>query len=250
MGPPGSGLAGFGAAGLRTLVAGVFPPTCLLCGAPGQDDQDLCAGCREDLPWNRHACPRCALPLPPAASPGLPCGACLRQPPVFDGALAPLEYAGAVPHLVTGLKFQRRMACARLLGELLSEMLSQALASRPGPLPQAILPVPLHATRLRERGFNQSLELARLPARRLGLPLATRWGLRQLATAPQSGLGARVRQANVQGAFAVRAPIPYTHLAVLDDVLTTGATLAELTRVLKAAGVARVEVWALARSVA
>jgi ComF family protein len=233
-------------AGLQGLARAVLPPTCLLCGAPGHEDLDLCSGCLADLPRNPGACPNCALPLPPAAPPGWPCGACLRQPPPFDAAYVPLEYAAAVPYLVTGLKFRRHMANARLLGELLA----RALADRPGPLPQAILPVPLHPARLRSRGFNQSLELARIPARRLGLPLATRCCVRRLATAPQTSLGAQVRAANVRGAFAVLGPLPYSHLAILDDVMTTGSTVAELARVLKSAGVRRVEIWAAARSVA
>jgi ComF family protein len=228
----------------RHLVAALFPPTCLLCGAPGRGDLDLCPACRDDLPHNRHACPRCALPLPATAPVGTLCGACQRRPPVYDRCLAPLRYQGAAPHLITGLKFHARMACARLLGELLVGGVAEAAVA----LPECLVPVPLHPARLRERGFNQALEIARIPARRLGLPLDLHTCVRQVATAPQSGLPAKARRRNLRGAFALIRPPEVRHLALVDDVVTTGSTVQELARTLKRAGVARVDVWAVAKT--
>jgi len=228
----------------KRLISTLYPATCILCGAPGAGALDLCLGCRADLPHNRHRCPLCALPLPTAAPAGSLCGACQRKPPVYQRCIAPLQYRGTLPHLVTGLKFQGRMNCARLLGRLLTIGLEQT----GGELPELILPVPLHPSRLRERGFNQALEIARIPARRFGLPIDIEHCRRQIATAPHSGLDAKERRSNIRGAFTVSPGLEGRHVALLDDVVTTGSTVTELTRMLKRAGVKRVDVWAVAKT--
>jgi ComF family protein len=146
--------------------------------------------------------------------------------------------------LVTGLKFHARMNHARLLGELLA----QALERIEDPLPELVVPVPLHPARQRQRGFNQALEIARIPARRLGIRLADDRVLRRLPTSPQSGLDATARRRNIRGAFAVRGDIDARHVALLDDVVTTGSTAAELARALTRAGAMHVDVWAVART--
>jgi len=229
----------------QNILAALYPATCVLCGAPGQGELDLCPGCYADLPHNPHGCPRCALPLPPAVPPGALCGACQRRPPPFDRCIAPLLYAGVVPYLVTGLKFRGRLVQGRLLGALLAAGVARE-ATREAP-PGRIIPVPLHPARMRERGFNQALEIARGPARRLGLPIDSASCVRMLATAPQSGLEAKARRRNLRGAFAVGGRLPEC-VALVDDVVTTGTTVGELARVLKRAGVRRVEVWAAART--
>ena len=127
-------------------ISTLFPSTCILCGAHGRKTLDLCDGCHSDLPHNRHHCRRCALPLPAAVPPASLCGACQRRPPAYDRCIAPFRYEGTLPHLVTGLKFQGRMNCARLLGTLLTAGLEKAGAE----LPEVIVPVPLHPTRLGE----------------------------------------------------------------------------------------------------
>jgi ComF family protein len=230
---------------LENTLSGLFPPTCLLCGAPGAEGLDLCAGCLADLPQNATACGRCALPLPPSAPPGALCGACQRRAPPHHATLAPLRYEGVVPFLVTGLKFQRRMSHARLLGALLFRALVP-LAEQPRP--QLILPVPLHPQRHRERGFNQALEIVREPARRLGIPLDTRSCARQRSTRPQSGLDAAARRRNLRGAFVTTRRPSADHVVIFDDVITTGHTVAELARVVRASGVPRVDVWSVART--
>lgn len=229
---------------MRGLQTGLFPPTCLLCGAPGAAGLDLCSGCRADLPYNHPACNRCANPLPNISGLSPTCGDCLRVPPAFESLFAPLLYRPPVDFLIKELKFHHRLAAARLLGELWAE----ALAQRPDPLPECLIPVPLHASRLRERGFNQALELAHPLCRRLDLPLAAHGVRRVRPTAPQSELAAPDRQANVHGAFVVRSDIQAHHVAILDDVVTTGSTVAELARLLKAKGVEKIEVWACART--
>lgn len=224
----------------RRLASLLFPARCILCGAPGEQDLDLCAECRSQLPWIEHRCQLCALPLP---QDGI-CGACLQRPPQFDRCLAPLRYEGAVRELITGLKFHQQLGNARLLAALLSRFLQQQGTAPP----QLILPVPLHPSRLRERGFNQSLELARDLARASGCVLSTDHCQRVRPTAPQSSLPKQQRRRNLRGAFRLARPLACGHLAIVDDVVTTGSTVNELSRTLKQAGVGRVEVWCLART--
>ncbi|MEE4377771.1 MAG: ComF family protein [Candidatus Competibacteraceae bacterium] len=219
-----------------------FPPTCLLCGAAGEGDRDLCAGCAADLPLNSPACYCCAIPL--AGGTELLCGRCQQQPPHFSQAFVPLLYQPPVDFLIKALKFQGRLTVARLLGDWLSE----ALADRSNPLPQAIIPVPLHAARMRERGFNQALEIARPIARRLGIPMLPNAVSRIRHTAPQMGLDARTRRSNIHGAFIVSQPIQLQHVAILDDVVTTASTVAEIAKVLRTAGVQEITIWACART--
>lgn len=217
----------------------LYPPTCLLCGAPGSAGLDLCAGCAAEIPPPGPACRLCARPLP---QPGT-CGACLRHPPPQARTLAPFPYAGAVRELITGLKFRHQLAHARLLGALLA----RELEGNPE-RPDLILPVPLHPARLRERGFNQALEIGRPIGRRLGIPMDHRAGQRLRDTPHQMGLHERERRRNVRGAFEVDGAVAGRHVALLDDVITTGSTAAELARALLRAGAERVDVWAVART--
>jgi ComF family protein len=228
---------------IKKLQFWLLPPTCLLCGAPGESERDLCAGCHADLPLNSQACQQCGIPLR-YASTELICGECQQQPPAFDRTFAPLLYQPPVDYLIKGLKFSGRLAAARLLGEWLGDALQQ----RVGNLPEYLIPVPLHPSRLRERGFNQSLELARPVARRLGIPLLPQGVRRIRHTQPQTQLAAEARRSNVQGAFAVSRLLQARHVAILDDVITTGSTVNEIARVLRAAGVEEIEVWACART--
>ncbi|RDI96914.1 ComF family protein [Dyella solisilvae] len=218
----------------------VLPLHCLLCGAPGDDGLDLCRDCAAELPRNRSCCARCALPL---AEPAALCGQCQRRTPPWDAAWAPFRYAWPLDRLESRFKFGADLAAGRVLSTLWwREPLPLAL-------PQLIVPVPLHRQRLRERGYNQALELARALARGWRLPLRHDVLQRIRQTDAQTELGAIARRRNVRGAFAVRDGIALPpHVALLDDVFTTGATLAECVRALKRAGVARVDVWALARA--
>lgn len=226
---------------LRKNLFLLLPPTCRLCGDDGYDGRDLCLGCHRDLPWLRAACGRCALPLP---SPEVRfCARCLRRPPIFDAVLSPLRYAPPVDSLIHAFKFREDFPAGRLLAELLAEQ-----ARRRGDLPQVLLPLPLHPGRLRERGFNQASTLARWIGRRLDLPVRTDLLARVRDTPPQHDLPSKQRRANVRQAFALRRPLNAESVAVVDDVLTTGNTAAEVARVLRRAGARRVEVWVCART--
>lgn len=224
----------------------LFPPLCVLCGAAGADDRDLCHGCRAALPINAIACPRCALPL---AAPAPACGQCLRAPPPFAAAHAPFRYGDPLDRLLTRFKFAADLAAGRVLGTLLVETVAVLL-----PNDAVVLPMPLHRRRLADRGFNQAWELARMLARGGGLPARADLLLRMRATDPQTGLDAASRRRNVRGAFVVppsRAPwIGGRPVVLVDDVVTTGATAAEASRALLRAGAAEVTLVAVARAVA
>lgn len=220
----------------------LFPLRCLLCGAPGAHGMDLCAACASELPRNGACCARCALPL---ALPAERCGECQRRPPVWDAAWAPFRYAWPLDRLESRFKFGRDLAAGRVLSALWQTQL------RPGAwaMPQLILPVPLHRGRLRQRGYNQALELARPLAKAFGIPVQQNVLQRIRATPAQTELDAVTRRRNLRGAFALRADFALpAHVTILDDVMTTGATLAECARVLRRAGVQRIDVWALARA--
>jgi ComF family protein len=229
---------------LTRVLDRVYPPTCVLCGAPGDSGLDLCAGCRADMPHNHHACPRCAIPLPEGQPPGTLCGPCQRRPPPFAASHAAFRYEDPVPVLIGGVKFRARLNLGRLLGQCLTLALLDQGAERPG----LIVPVPLHPRRLRERGYNQALELAREVSASLAIPIDATACVRAAHTSAQVGLDDHERRRNVRGAFAVARPPSAPHVAILDDVVTTGSTVAELAGVLLAAGVERVDVWAVART--
>lgn len=219
-------------------------PLCPLCRCPAGSDHGLCTVCTADLPWLGHACRRCALPLPTTA--GDTCGPCLRRPSPVERTVCALRYEGSVPALVAGFKFHRNLAAGAALATVLATALEEAVATEP--IPDALLPVPLHPSRLRRRGYNQAVELAQPLARRWQRPVLKHAVVRQLATADQIGLSALQRRRNLRNAFAVRDAIP-NHVAIIDDVLTTGATVLTLAKTLRRAGVERIDVWCLARTV-
>jgi ComF family protein len=223
----------------RRLGARLCPPRCLACGEAAARGADLCMACAAALPWNDAACARCALPMVPAVE---ACGACLQHPPPLDATHAAFRYAAPLDRLLPRFKFHRDLAAGRLL--------SEAMAARFATLerPDALVPVPLHRGRLRERGYDQALELARPLGRALQLPLRTDLLLRQRSTRAQSQLDAAARRRNLRGAFGVEdgKPVP-AHVVLVDDVMTTGATLHAAARALRKAGAARVDAWVCAR---
>lgn len=225
---------------LRRLSFAIFPGVCLLCGCPSRRALDLCVPCAAGLPLLTTACERCALPLP---VPGI-CGACLQHPPPFAAALVACHHLQPVAGMIHRLKYGGDLAQAAPLATLLA----QRLEGRPTQLPDALVPVPLHWRRQARRGFNQALELALPLGRLLDIPVASRLVQRQRATTPQVGLSRAERRRNLRGAFRVRTSALPCHLALIDDVITTGSTLEALADCLLDAGVGRVEVWAVARA--
>jgi len=208
---------------------------CLLCGAESAPEP-LCAACAPEFPALPEPCPRCALPSPAAAV----CGSCLIRPPHFDATLALWRYEFPCDRLVQALKYRARLA--------LSGFFARNLASRHLPEVDLVVPMPLHPKRLAERGFNQALEIARGVARHLGRPIEPRGVLRVKDTLPQTELPYEERAKNVRGAFLCKLDLSGARVAVVDDVMTTGATLNELARTLKRAGATRVENFVIART--
>jgi ComF family protein len=224
------------------LLRAILPLRCLLCGADGADGRDLCAGCARDFAINRPCCARCALPL---ETPAPLCGECLASEPPFAAAWAPFRYGHPLDLLEARFKFRGDLTAGRVLADLMIERAGTDAPMRPA----LMFAVPLHVSRLRQRGYNQAFELAKMLAGALDIPLDRDGLTRTRATAEQTGLGAAARRRNLRGAFAVvaKSTLP-EHVVLLDDVMTTGATVRECARVLRRAGAARVDVWALARA--
>lgn len=209
---------------------------CRYCVTPSP--ATLCPACDADLPWLRFSCPRCALPM----SVSVPCPRCSRRAPPVDATRAAFALAEPVHSALLGLKYHRQLADARWL--------AAALLRPPAPdaLPDALVPVPLHWRRLWRRGYNQAAVLANALAHPLQRPVLTRGIRRSRATPDQIGQRAAERRRAVRGAFEIALDLRGRHLAIIDDVMTTGATVFELARSLKAAGAERVEAWVIART--
>jgi ComF family protein len=214
-----------------------FGGGCFLCR--GAAEGRLCRACDADLPrLPALRCPRCALD----SNAGEVCGRCLARPPAFDATIAALAYEFPADVLVQALKFRGELALAPLLAGVLAARLPR------GDRVDCLLPVPLSAARLRARGFNQSLEIARHVAAATGARLAPQLAERGRDTPPQAELALGERSGNVRGAFRCPQPLGGAAVAVLDDVMTTGATLEELAATLKRAGASRVVNWVVART--
>lgn len=231
---------------------------CALCGQNFKTHipSRFCPDCNQDLPKISPACCQCGINLPTAAAVdpdqgsssssdtiGPRCGPCLTEPPAYDRVISTFAYAEPIKQLIAHFKYQRQLA----VGAMLAELLSADVLSSPRQI-EAILPVPLHPSRLRQRGFNQALELARPLARALRLPLLRSSIHRQKNTLEQSSLSSTQRRTNLNKAFVLEKEIPYRSIAIVDDVMTTGSTVEELSSLLKQNGVEYVEVWCVARA--
>lgn len=228
---------------LRRQARHLLPQHCELCAAAAPDAL-LCAACAAALPTIGEACPRCALPSTAAAI----CGSCLVHPPPFDAALAAHVYAFPVDRLLQGLKYGGRLALADWAAAALeSRVRATATAPMWGIGPPLLVPLPLSPERQRQRGFNQAQEIARDLARRLALPVDAVLQ-RPRGAPPQAGLPWSERVRNVRGAFTARRRLDGARIILIDDVMTTGATLAEAASTARRAGALRVECWVVART--
>ncbi|MGB4466793.1 MAG: ComF family protein [Azovibrio sp.] len=220
----------------QQLLSSLLPSSCLLCGARSAA-APVCPDCERELP----ALPDCHCPLClDRTTHGERCGACQMQPPHFDRIHALHAYAFPVDHLVHQLKYAAHLALARYWGEQLAGT-TRVAASR-------VMPLPLHPRRLAERGYNQSLEIARWLARSLQLPLDRHSLIKTRPTRPQAELPLRARKANLKGVFECREDLEGEHVLLVDDVLTTGTTLDEAARTLKLHGAAQVSACVVART--
>lgn len=225
---------------LAELYSKLLPIPCFLCGEFSQQDA-LCKACINDLPWLDLCCQRCALPL---NENGI-CGQCLQQPPPQQSSLALFRYETPINHCIAAFKFHQQLVFTHLFARLLADKVHQ----RQRPLPEILIPIPLHASRIRERGYNQSAQLADVLAQKLRVKVDKTSLIRQRNTTPQAGLSGKQRKRNLKQAFAIAKTLPYKHVALVDDVYTTGHTVAEACRCLQQNGVETVEVWTIARAI-
>ncbi|EPR9081162.1 DNA utilization protein GntX [Cronobacter dublinensis] len=221
-----------------------IPGRCWLCRMPLHiPGWGVCSCCqrRRQTP----VCPQCGLP---AALETLPCGRCLQKPPVWQRLIAASDYAPPVSALVHQFKFHGRTALAPALARLL--LLNVLAAKRAAALPAAdlIISVPLHRTRAWRRGYNQSALIANTLSRWLGVRYAPGAVTRIKSAPPQRQLNARQRRSNLKNAFRVELPVAGLHIVLVDDVVTTGSTVAQIARLLKRNGAATVQVWCLCRT--
>lgn len=222
----------------QTFFAPLGARNCSLCGSPS-GTHPACPACLDDLPWHRQPqCPRCAAPTPG----GEICGPCLKLTPAFDRTHAALSYTFPLDRLIPRLKYHSELAIVPLLGTCLAETVGRLAP------PDCLIPMPLHAARLRERGFNHATEIARVVARQLKLPLDTCSCQRTRDTPPQMGLKYDARRRNLRGAFSCASSVQGQRVALIDDVMTTGTSLDELAATLKRAGAANVQCWVVSRT--
>jgi ComF family protein len=226
------------AAALGGVLRRALPQACALCTA-ASGDRMLCRACAAQMPRIAHACPQCALPSPH----DLPCGACLAKAPPYAAAIAAWHYAYPADQLLQAFKYGGRLA----LAEPFAIALREAVHARAQPMPDCVIAMPLSPRRQRERGFNHAHEIGRRVASLTGVRLEP--ALRRTRdTPPQAGLTLRERARNVRGAFEATRCLGGLTVALVDDVMTTGATLAAATIAARAAGAVRVDAWIVART--
>jgi ComF family protein len=226
---------------VKIVLDALFPMRCLVCNA--LNSGGLCPGCLKQVPRVENPCRQCGVSLPTAVK-DIPCGRCQRRPPAFDETIAPFTYAPPLSGVVHQLKYRRRISQARPLARILAE----EITARNLELPDLLIPVPLHWTRLMQRGFNQSVELCRHLSTELGIPLMRNTIRRTRNTFPQVNLPLRQRRANVRGSFSVVRMIDAKSVAVVDDVMTSGQTAHEMATQLNKHGISRVHFWAVLRT--
>ena len=222
----------------------LWPRLCVLCGQLSRNNINICHDCEKELPTVLTCCRQCASTLPPSTSLDL-CGKCIQNPPPFDTTIALYHYHHPIKQMLAALKFNSQLHYAQLMGQLLLKRIKEGYQHHK--LPACIVPMPIHYRRLRQRGFNQAVEIARPIVKALKIPMALNHCRRIRDTPPQRLTPAKLRQYNVKNAFRVK-PFNIDHIAVIDDVITTGATATELCRQLRASGVKRIDLWCCART--
>ncbi len=221
----------------------LLPPICAFCSLLTHTSRAICEPCMRELPILAHHCPQCAQVLPETE---LICGQCLKQSPPFEQTFAIFSYEAPIIQLIRGLKFSHQLPYASLLADLFLQRIKKDWYKNL-PLPQIIIPVPLHPTRLIERGFNQSIEIARPISQALGIKLDLVGVKRIKPTLAQSGLSKADRRTNLKHAFQVEHDYSGQFVVIIDDVFTTGYTVHALAQALRKAGASKIHVWCAAR---
>jgi len=234
------------------LLSNLFPSRCILCNktisvSVANLDIEICEACYYAQPFNNSCCTRCALPLAEGVSENTLCGRCIQQLPEYHYAHSIFRYEDDIVRLVHKLKFSEKITYARSIGEVLFSAFKSNEVLRVEK-PDCLLPVPLHTSRLRQRGFNQSIEIARVISEKCNIPMECNSVIRQRNTVSQTSLKARERQRNISDAFSVASDLCGKHVLIIDDVVTTGSTVNELARLLKKNHIERVGVLSVARA--
>lgn len=219
----------------------ILKPACVLCGQQGDHQISICQPCHDDLPIIKSGCHYCGHPI---LVQGI-CGQCQHQPPAFDTSIIPYHYQKPVDLFIQQFKYNAKL----YYGELLSQLLIAHLKKNAVNLPQALIPMPLHPRRQRERGFNQALEITKSISRHLDIPIIKNAVIRSKNTLSQTTLSAKERKKNMRQVFELTdKTIQYHHVAIIDDVVTTGVTVNELAKTLKRANIDQIDIWACARA--
>ncbi len=228
------------------MFAHLATSVCILCNVSTKSSLCLCTRCLNDLPVTKHSCLQCGniLPIETLELSLKLCGKCQTNPPPIDRTFSLYEYKTPVDHLIKQLKFKHSIITANLLGRLMAQSIIQQNIT----LPDAIIPIPLHNKRLRMRGYNQAIEIAKPLAKQLKLPLLTDAVIRLKHTPAQTRSKAKERRLNLRNSFGCKTILPYASIAIVDDVITTGTTVNEVAKVLKKNGVQQVYAWSCAHS--
>ncbi|NNC68494.1 MAG: ComF family protein [Gammaproteobacteria bacterium] len=232
------------ASAFKKAGAFIYPKVCLHCNDVGYNGMDLCERCYQGLSWVQYACARCALPLPTGNAPV--CGACSNRELHFDYAQTPFRFEGFIRDAVSQFKFNYKLN----LGKLLAQLLTEHIENKCVDIPKIIVPVPLHKKRLRQRGYNQALEIARIVSKEISSGLVYDEIYRNRDTSVQMELPAKQRHKNVKDAFSVKDDstiLKNKHVCIVDDVMTTGNTVNEVAKCLKKVGAEEIGVWCIAR---
>jgi len=224
----------------------LLPRSCVFCGH-ASGTQACCDGCRDDLPWISNPCRRCGAPLA-QGHPRDYCAVCCKSAGPDLQVRSALIYTYPLDRIIAGAKFHQRLDFAAVLGGLLGDYLCRPAAVVSGEVPDVIVPVPLHRRRLAARGFNQAAEIAAPLAQRLGVPLNLDGCVRVRHTIEQSSLTGHARRRNLIGAFVAQSDLAGMRVAIVDDVLTTGTTVAAVAAAVLQAGACKVNIWTVART--
>lgn len=233
---------------INSAINKLLPHTCILCNKLTQQTIDLCQACENELPRIELACLRCGVPIatPTICVDKKLCGQCIQHPPPYNTTFALYHYEEPIDKLITGIKFSGKLVYAKVLGELFAKNILLSLTE--DNKPDYLIPMPLHQKRLCERGFNQALELARPIAKYLQIPIDFQSCIRSRNTIAQTLIPAETRYNNIKNAFSISKKFFARHVAILDDVVTTGNTVTELSKVLKQQGIENISIWCCART--
>ena len=231
---------------LKDLYRYFIQGRCCFCDAAGFEDMDICRVCLDSLPHNNLACDSCGIPVKfPQTNGRRICGSCLISRRAVFRTIAPYLYEYPVPYIVHSLKFHDEQKYARLMGELMASAVKKSGAHD---LPDVLMPVPLHKTRQRQRGFNQAELIARYCGQSLSIPVSVQALDRVIDTPSQTCLARDLRKKNLRKAFSLKCRPDKAHIAIVDDVMTTGTTVTALAWLLRKSAVARVDAWVFART--